>query len=217
MSKMNKYIAEVANKLETNENFKKIKTQLKEEKRKVKEEKRRIKDEKFLERMDKLDKFLSKNISISSSDEKTTYFSINNTTLLTITGIIIFLGLLNSFDNKLKTAIVNTYSIKEGTILNISKSTDVAVIDVNNNGVDDEEDIVINDMKNRFNYVQAEVGRKVLYLENLHQQYPLAMEDENGQFNLIRKASNLYNPKHRTTSDLDKELFETIIEKNKSK
>ncbi len=127
-------------------------------------------------------------------------------------------------------AISNT-TIKEGSILrsetiskfkndNYISTVKKVVIDTNNNGIEDKEDLVINGTL--FSLSEATKGRTVLFLQNNIMKKPLAIENENGDFEIKSTPSeifrtDLYKKREKDILKLDIELYNKIFNKQNSK
>ena len=123
---------------------------------------------------------------------------------------------------------IKTASLKEGNILkaeiitknynNIQKNKiKNVVVDTNNNGIEDADDVVINGKL--FTFSEAQEGRNVVFLQNEKRIKPLAVENENGKFDVKKTPSDIYyalNPeKVKSLKNLDDEFNNIIAQKTR--
>ena len=137
----------------------------------------------------------------------------------------IFSNLLVKY-NKFVTDIISESFINEAEILkceqeikfikygkkNIKTINKQVVIDSNNNGVFDANDVVIDGKL--FNHFLPEKGDKVLYLQNKHNIILLAFQNGTGKYFILGKPSEFYGKKAK---ELDEKVELIVASKNKLK
>ena len=117
-----------------------------------------------------------------------------------------------------------TASVKEGNILKteiaIKKSKASlknVVIDTNNNGIEDADDVVIDGKL--FTFSEAKEGRNVVFLQSKKRLKPLAVENENGKLNVKKSPSDIYNltdpERDESVKKLDNEFNNMIAQKSR--
>lgn len=120
--------------------------------------------------------------------------------------------------------------VQEGKILGTEISTsyssnrkiinlDKVIIDSNNNGIKDSDDIELDGKL--FSFGEPKEGDTLFYLKRKEKQketyLPLAIGNEKGDFNIIKIPSNYYNNAQETAKKLDNELFNKIFAEIKEK
>ena len=144
------------------------------------------------------------------------------------TGIFLITGISTVLTAYKQTYDSKTASLKEGNILkaeiitknynNIQKNKiKNVVVDTNNNGIEDADDVVINGKL--FTFSEAQEGRNVVFLQNEKRIKPLAVENENGKFDVKKTPSDIYyalNPeKVKSLKNLDDEFNNIIAQKTR--
>ena len=117
-----------------------------------------------------------------------------------------------------------TASVKEGNILKteiVTKKSKASlknvVIDKNNNGIEDADDVVIDGKL--FTFSEAKEGRNVVFLQSKKRLKPLAVENENGKLNVKKSPSDIYNltdpERDESVKKLDNEFNNMIAQKSR--
>ena len=120
-----------------------------------------------------------------------------------------------------------TASLKEGNILRTeiitkdSKGTQRnkiknVVIDVNNNGSEDADDVVINGKL--FTFSEIKEGRNVVFLQSKKRLKPLAVENENGKLDIKKTPSDIYglvDDETESLQNLNEEFNNMIAQKTR--
>lgn len=124
---------------------------------------------------------------------------------------------------------ISNASVKEGIVLEnetisypdeYSKNTQISIIkkvvvDTNNNGIKDLEDITFKGHK--FIYPGPKKGNKVIFLDGKDYKEPLAIVDEDGNFQIINKPSDIIHNKKQAKEieRLNNELNNILTQKSR--
>lgn len=146
--------------------------------------------------------------------------------LLTYVGVTI--KILNN-SKKITNENITNSSVKKGivlrneTITNIKRNEQYSIIkkvvvDTNNNGIEDIEDITIDGIE--FTYPGPEKGSHIIYLQNDAFTNLLATENENGNFQITKKPSDIFNKEKfskevKEIENLDNEFNKILTQKSR--
>ena len=148
------------------------------------------------------------------------------TLILTYVGVTIK---VLDYSKKITNEDITNSSVKKGivlrneTITNIKRNEQYSIIkkvvvDTNNNGIEDIEDVTIDGIE--FTYPGPKKGSQIIYLQNDAFTSLLATENENGNFQIEKKPSDILNKKKfskkvNEIENLDNEFNNILTQKSK--
>ena len=148
------------------------------------------------------------------------------TLILTYVGVTIK---VLDYSKKITNEDITNSSVKKGivlrneTITNIKRNEQYSIIkkvvvDTNNNGIEDIEDVTIDGIE--FTYPGPKKGSQIIYLQNDAFTNLLATENENGNFQIEKKPSDILNKKKfskkvNEIENLDNEFNNILTQKSK--